>query len=934
MLRKQRDLAHIDVTRMGPDPNYTSEDHPEGYARYRGKVSANVLMSIAAAVPEMRSVCLKGSSNISRVVLRALSCGAAGGSLTALDLSDSSLDNDGIQVLAQFEDLRVIDLAGCTITDAAMQWVVEGSFHSLRQLKLARCKKITDVSCEWLAGMCGFKPKPCRLLMSLDLGYCARVGDRSLSAIAHGCPRLAYLNLELCVRVTDHGIASLTAGCRDLKVLVLRRLSKVGNYSLACIGERCHKLRSICLDYCVDIGDSGVERLARGCPRIETCSFAGCHRLTEATVCAIAAGCPNLMALNVTGCQGVTENGLAHLCRGNGFLEPAKSFQGLKPRRDCERMKVREMERQIIELAAAKIQNGLYRAWKGRERFRAEWHRLRVVPATIFCQRAFRRRGWRVSIWGYVRRGAERRARARQIQKWYRHKMGLTWALRRRNEREQLRIYNLTVARVQAIYRGRNARRRYPCREVPDYFEMKRLRLIRQRRDAAANLLQRTWYNKLCRKRFLARSEEMAQRKRDVAWGSLTIECAWRCMVARALLTALREAWAAKMAIEIAASTFIQRVWRGVQGRREAQRRRHVREVIYQIKLATATRLQGMLRGWLVRKREILSLSVQIRAAITIQARYRCHATPPIAVFATDMARQRIQYNAAVEAKDREVDAARTKEDYRASQLKDSASEDEEAEEWTQFWNDEKDAPFWYSEVQDPPERGGCVRRQTTFQDPYGRDFELGMVGNRCKVRWPRGLDERARFDEWGNRLKPRYPLKEGDVEQWFEGIVLSYHVDKDKHRVYFTGSMAANRPPDIVYSRDWICMRDYPHRIQIEMEADDGSGEKAFVLYHTLSAEMRNARKAMIERMRWERAGGESGPGGEAGAGTLAERVADAAAAAEDGEGVADLEVVDGGYEGDDQEGEEEWESFVDEDSGASYWYSHATGESRWETE
>ena len=55
--------------------------------------------------------------------------------------------------------------------------------------------------------------------------------------------------------------------------------------------------------------------------------------------------------------------------------------------------------------------------------------------------------------------------------------------------------------------------------------------------------------------------------------------------------------------------------------------------------------------------------------------------------------------------------------------------------------NDEKDVPFG-TQVQDPPERGVCAR-QTTFHDPYGRDFELGMVGNRCKVRWPRGLDER-----------------------------------------------------------------------------------------------------------------------------------------------------------------------------------------------
>ena len=44
-----------------------------------------------------------------------------------------------------------------------------------------------------------------------------------------------------------------------------------------------------------------------------------------------------------------------------------------------------------------------------------------------------------------------------------------------------------------------------------------------------------------------------------------------------------------------------------------------------------------------------------------------------------------------------------------------------------------------------------------------------------------------------------RYPLKEGDVEQWFEGIIISYHVDKDKHRCI---SLAAKTAPDIVYSR------------------------------------------------------------------------------------------------------------------------------------
>ena len=46
--------------------------------------------------------------------------------------------------------------------------------------------------------------------------------------------------------------------------------------------------------------------------------------------------------------------------------------------------------------------------------------------------------------------------------------------------------------------------------------------------------------------------------------------------------------------------------------------------------------------------------------------------------------------------------------------MKDSASEDSEADDWGEFWNDEKDAPFWYSHE----------KRVTTFSDPHGREFE------------------------------------------------------------------------------------------------------------------------------------------------------------------------------------------------------------------
>jgi hypothetical protein len=611
LLKKQSNLINIDLTRQGPDPSVDEEDRPEEYERYRGKVSARVLMHLACAVPEMKSVSFKNCMKIDRVMLRSLSTGKCGDSITGLNLSNSSLNNDSIQVVAHFSNLQDLDLSGTAINDGALQWVVEGSFRTLRILALSKCNCVTDVGIEWIAGMCGFSPKPCRQISMIDLGNCKRIGDRGMRALGYGCPLLQSVNLEYNIAITDHGIDALTTGCRKIRVLNLRRLGQLSNYSLKCIGNRCKELRSICVDYCVYMSDIGVEKLANGCPKIECASFAGCLRMSERSVCAIAERCVGIIALNVTGCQGVTETGLKNLCLGNGFLKVATSYFGLKPIRDCEMMKVRQMEKDILHLAARKIQS-IWRSYQGRIYYRKQHHLLKRIPAAIFIQKSWKKFIWRKTIKHWLINCMEKRNMAIKIQDWYKLKMSVTWAMRRYRDQLKREEYNLLLAKMQALYRGRNARRKYPCREVPDHFEWLRKEAIKLQLYNAARIIQNCWLRKLYHMKFLAKCEEMNQRKNDIKWGCLAIQCSWRCCVSRAELTYLREQWAIKMAIEIAASLFIQRVWRGKLGRLIAKQKRHDREVLYLIKVATATKLQGCFRGWMSRKFSKKSLKVVI----------------------------------------------------------------------------------------------------------------------------------------------------------------------------------------------------------------------------------------------------------------------------------------------------------------------------------
>ena len=672
-IRKQPSLQNIDMTRSGPDPSIDHEDHPEEYERYRGKISARVLMHLACAVPEMRSVSFQNCQRIDRTMLRALSTGKCSESITGLNLSNSSLNNDSIQVLAHFSNLQDLDLSQTDINDGALQWVVEGSFRTLRLLALSRCDRVTDVGIEWIAGMCGFSPKPCRHIRMVDLGHCKRIGDRAMRALGYGCPLLQSLNLEHNTSITDHGIDGLTKGCRKIRVLNLRRLGQLSSFSLQCIGNRCPELRSICVDYCVYMDDVGVEKMAKGCPKIECASFAGCLRMSERSVCAIAEGCVGIMALNVTGCQGVTENGLRNLCLGNGFLKVATSYFGLKPIRDCGMMKVRAMEKDIVCLAATKIQS-VWQSHQGRKYYKQQYYLLKEIPAIVFIQTAYRKYVWRKVIQRWLLMCMTKRAKALQIQTWYRIKMEITWAMQKYKNKLQKEEYDVLLAKMQSMYRGKKARRVYPCREVPDHFEWLRKEAIKLRLYKAAKSIQDAWMRKLHRTRFIAKCEEMNQRKNDIKWGCLAIQCSWRCCVSRARLTYLREQWAMKMAIEIAATLFIQRVWRGKVGRDIAKQKRHDREVLYLIKVATATKLQGCFRGWMSRKSSIMLLNVHIIAATKIQALWRMYSCPSIAVWATRMAKQRIYFNSEVEQKQRLIDAAKTREDFTASLLKDSGT--------------------------------------------------------------------------------------------------------------------------------------------------------------------------------------------------------------------------------------------------------------------
>lgn len=82
----------------------------------------------------------------------------------------------------------------------------------LERLTLQGCLKLSDST---LAAVLGDGNMP--ELVALDLTNVKLVTDRTVAALARGCPRLQGLNLSGCRLVTDEGVVAIAEGCRLLR---------------------------------------------------------------------------------------------------------------------------------------------------------------------------------------------------------------------------------------------------------------------------------------------------------------------------------------------------------------------------------------------------------------------------------------------------------------------------------------------------------------------------------------------------------------------------------------------------------------------------------------------------------------------------------------------------------------------------------------------
>lgn len=210
--------------------------------------------------------------------------------LTSIDLSHCEKITDGaIKAIGQFcPKLSKINLYQCNISDAGVKAI---ALPSLSSISLYANPRLSDDSIITLA-------KQCKELVSVNIGYCDEITERSLIALAENCQKLEKLCIEnLSEALTKNALQAFAE--KGSKVIRALDLDYTPNGEIFKWAEQCKKVNQIAFWTDKDVSNPFILSLVRNFPDLTTLHLRWCNQIDSLTVGTIAQLHPRLSSINL-----------------------------------------------------------------------------------------------------------------------------------------------------------------------------------------------------------------------------------------------------------------------------------------------------------------------------------------------------------------------------------------------------------------------------------------------------------------------------------------------------------------------------------------------------------------------------------------------------------------------------------------------------------
>ncbi|XP_064199506.1 F-box and leucine-rich repeat protein 13 isoform X1 [Anguilla rostrata] len=162
------------------------------------------------------------------------------------------LTDSGMEWLGSVSSLTSLDLTGTSIQDQGLTAL--GSNPSLRKLNVSECLWITDIGIEKFC-------KQLRGLEHMDVSHCLSLSDQSVKALSYHCRTIRSLRLAGCPKMTDVSVQCLMGTGQHLRELDVSGCVHLSDRAAKLLQRGCRQLSSVTMLYCRGVSKQAALRL-------------------------------------------------------------------------------------------------------------------------------------------------------------------------------------------------------------------------------------------------------------------------------------------------------------------------------------------------------------------------------------------------------------------------------------------------------------------------------------------------------------------------------------------------------------------------------------------------------------------------------------------------------------------------------------------------
>ncbi|KAF5390708.1 hypothetical protein D9757_002645 [Collybiopsis confluens] len=164
------------------------------------------------------------------------------------------------------DNLRILDLSSCKITDEAIQGIVTHA-TKIQNLNISQCSELTDKALESLSSLGEH-------LDVLTLAHVTNITDKGVVKFARACRNLRVVDVAFCRNLTDMSVFELSGlpSLRRLSVIRVHKLTDIAIFSLA---EHAWALERLYISYCDHVSLDAIHLLVKNLKRLQHLSATG-----------------------------------------------------------------------------------------------------------------------------------------------------------------------------------------------------------------------------------------------------------------------------------------------------------------------------------------------------------------------------------------------------------------------------------------------------------------------------------------------------------------------------------------------------------------------------------------------------------------------------------------------------------------------------------